>query len=105
MFRGCLPSLELWRWRRAIGWPYRTGRLWTPEHLKDERERMLEQKAEWRRELEERATGPLQLRGTARRLDGSREVMIRRRIRRKFPSKAEEEARGNGGDRDGASAA
>ncbi len=79
--RGCLPSLELWRWRRAMGKGYRNASSWTPELLKIQRDYMRQEKDELRREMEASAKGPLRVFGTARTTTGGREIIVSRRLR------------------------
>jgi hypothetical protein len=81
--RGCLPSLELWRWRRSMKKGFRNASSWTPEALKVQREYMRSEKDELRREMEASAKGPLRLWGTVRTRKGG-QVVVTRALRPKF---------------------
>lgn len=83
--RGCLPSLELARWRRSRLKGFRNASSWTPEALKVQREYMRSEKDELRSEMEAEAKGPLRLWGTARSRTGG-QIVVTRALRPKFPS-------------------
>ena len=84
--RGCLPSLEMWRWRRATRKAYRNAWSWTPERLEAQRELMRAEKDARRLELEADCAGPLSIRGSARTADGGRQLIVNRILQRKFCS-------------------
>ena len=84
--RGCLPSLGLWRWRRATRRAYRNASSWTPDLLKKQREQMRAAKEASRAEMEVTAEGELRLRGSAKDGAGGRILIRSERLRRRYAS-------------------
>jgi len=84
--RHCLPSQELWRWRRANGRPFLNASSWTRESLRLQNEHMRADKEYRRREREENATGPMRVRASVEDPGGGRRVIVNQRVRPRFCS-------------------